>query len=183
VHFDSSRPADQAELLSIATTMEADPAVQPIVDRLIQHTGRKTGQGPTTRIGLVTEFDTGRFTACEDHWRGIDTLCHELLHALVHADFVAAAGRVGFPQVIREGFTEVLGVQLFNDHVRPKAAADAAFKATLEAGVSGAPCPAPAAATIGYGSAGSGAEEIRTKVGNDNFRAAYFLGRPDLAGV
>lgn len=43
-----------------------------------------------------------------------------------------------------------------------------------------APCPAPTAATIGYGAAGSGAEVIRFKVGNDNFRAAYFLGRPGL---
>jgi len=131
----------------------------------------------------VTEFDSSQMTACEDHWSGIDTLCHEILHALVHADFNAAARRVGFGQVLREGFTEVLGVQLFNDHVIPKANRDAAFKAQLEAGVTGAPCPAPAAATIGYQAAGSGAEEIHRRVGNDNFRAAYFLGRPDLAGI
>ena len=29
-----------------------------------------------------------------------------------------------FPQVLREGFTEVLGVQLFNKHVAKKAKAD-----------------------------------------------------------
>ncbi|WP_416138192.1 DUF4157 domain-containing protein [Halomonas sp. HK25] len=183
VHFDPTRPADQAELFSIVSTMDLDPAIAPIVDRLIQHTGRKTGSRAATRIGLVTEFNADRATACEDHWAGIDTLCHEVLHALVHADFVATAGRVSFPQVIREGFTEVLGVQLFNDRVVPKAKANPTFKATLEAGVSGAPCPAPAAATIGYGSAGSGAESIRRRVGNENFRAAYFLGRPELAGL
>jgi hypothetical protein len=183
VHFDPTRPADRVELASIVATMEADPAIAPVVDRLIQHTGRQSGRGAATRIGLVTEFDANRHSACADHWAGIDTLCHEVLHALVHPDFVATAGRVAFPQVVREGFTEVLGVQLFNDRVVPKANANAAFKASLETGVTGAPCPAPAPATIGYGSAGSGAEAIRTRVHDENFRAAYFLGRPELAGL
>jgi hypothetical protein len=183
VHFDSTRADDRRALTAILTTMEADPAIQPIVDRLIQHTGRQTGTGAAATIGLVTEFNADAATACQDHWRGIDTLCHEVLHALVHPDFTATARRVSFPQVIREGFTEVLGVQLFNRRVVPKAAGDPAFKATLEGGVSGAPCPAPAAATIGYGAAGAGAETIRKRVGDDNFRAAYFLGRPALAGL
>lgn len=181
-HFDGSRAADRQELFAIVNTLEGDAAVQATVDRLIQHTGRKSGQGASTQIGLVTEFNAASTSACTDHWRGIDTLCHELLHALVHPNFVVAATGVGFPQVIREGFTEVLGVQLFNDHIVPKANRDASFKATLESGVTGAPCPTPAAATIGYGDAGSGAEEIRRRVGNNNFRAAYFLGRPDLVG-
>jgi len=90
----------------------------------------------------------------------------------------------GFPQVVREGFTEVLGNQLFNQRVRPKAASNATFKATLETSLSsGTPCPAPAAGTIGYGAAGSGAEDIRSRIGDNRFRAAYFLGRPDLAGI
>lgn len=183
VHFESTRATDRVELSSIVTTMEADPAIAPVVDRLIKHTGRQSGRGSATRIGLVTDFDAGRRSACTDHWAGIDTLCHEVLHALVHPDFVATAGRVAFPQVVREGFTEVLGVQLFNDRIVPKANADAAFKTTLETGVTGAPCPAPVVATIGYRSAGSGAESIRTKVHDENFRAAYFLGRPALAGL
>lgn len=183
VHFDPTRAADRTELASIVSTLIADPVIEAIVDRLIQHTGRQSGTGAATTIGLVTEFNADTATACQDHWRGIDTLCHEVLHALVHPNFVATAGRVSFPQVIREGFTEALGVQLFNDKIVPKAGTDASFKASLETGVSGAPCPAPAAATIDYGAAGSGAESIRVKVGNDNFRAAYFLGRPELAGL
>jgi len=183
VHFDPTRAADRVELANIVATMAADPAIQPVVDRLIQHTGRQSGSGTSTRIGLVTDFDANRRTACEDHWRGIDTLCHEVMHALVHPDFRATAARVSFPQVVREGFTEVLGAQLFNDRIVPRANSETAFKTSLETGVSGAPCPAPAAATIGYGAAGSGAESIRSRVGDENFRAAYFLGRPELAGL
>lgn len=183
VHFDPTRATDRAALASIVSTMAVNPAIQPIVVRLIQHTGRQSGSGSATRIGLVTDYDADQRTACEDHWRGIDTLCHEILHALVHPDFEATAARISFPQVVREGFTEVLGAQLFNDRVVPKANSTAAFKTSLETGVTGAPCPTPAAATIGYGSAGTGAESIRTRVGDNNFRAAYFLGRPELAGL
>jgi hypothetical protein len=182
-HYDGNRAADLAARQTVIDAIEADPAYQPIVDRLIQHTGRKSGSGKTTRIGLVTEYNAGRLNACEAHWEGIDTLCHEVLHALVHPNFNAAAGKVKFPQVIREGFTEVLGVDLFNDHVAPKAKADPKFKALLETGVSGAPCPEPAPATIGYGAAGKGAAVIKKKVSPENFKAAYFMGRTDLAGL
>ena len=110
-------------------------------------------------------------------------MCHEVMHALVHPDWMAAANRVGFPQVIVEGAAEGLSAQLFDEYFLPKQSRDTAFKAKLEAGVSGAPCPAPDKREIGYGAAGAGAEQIRAQVGDDNFRAAYFLGRPDLAGL
>jgi hypothetical protein len=183
-HFDGTRPTDRAELSSILSDMEADPAISARVDRLIRITGRQSGRGAATRIGIATSFNATSFTACRDHWRGIATMCHEVLHALVHPDFFAASTRIGFPQVVREGFTEVLGNQLFNQRVRPKAASNATFKAAVETSLSsGTPCPAPAAGTIGYGAAGSGAEDIRSRVGDNRFRAAYFLGRPDLAGI
>ena len=71
------------------------------------------------RLPLSLETNAGTASACADHWRGVATLCHEVLHALVHPDFNAIDSRVSFPQVIREGFTEVLGAQLFNDRVLP----------------------------------------------------------------
>lgn len=47
---------------------------------------------------------------------------------------------------------------------------DPAFKARMEAGVAGAPCPAPPVGAVGYGRAGANAEAIRSTVGDDNFR-------------
>ncbi|MEA3012193.1 MAG: hypothetical protein QOD42_738 [Sphingomonadales bacterium] len=182
-HFDPQRATDLAARQTILDAIEADPAFQPIIDRLVQHTGRKSGSGTTTKIGLVTEYNTASLGACEAHWSGIDTLCHEVLHALVHPKFVAASFKVKFPQVLREGFTEVLGVHLFNQHVAPKAKKDPKFKAILETGVPGAPCKEPTPATVDYGAAGAGAAKILQKVHPDNFRAAYFMGRTDLAGL
>lgn len=182
-NYDGSRVADRAELLSIMTTMEADPLIAPIVDRLIQHTGFQVGSGAATRIGINPEFDPSTTTDCAARWKTIYTLCHEVLHALSHPDFDNAVTRVSSGLVLTEGFTEVLGNQLFNVRVIGKAASDAAFKASLEAGLSVASCPAPTARPVGYRDAGSGAETIRSTVGNNNFRAAYFLGRTDLVGI
>lgn len=182
-NFDGSRPADQAALNTIISAIEADPTFQGIVNRLIQHTGFQTGGGNASRIGINPEYNADTTSECRARWRTIGTLCHEVLHALAHPNFRNAATRIAFSQVTREGFTEVLGEQLYNQHVVPKAASDAAFKARLEHGLSVPSCPAPPAGIIGYASAGAGAESIRTKVGDNNFRAAYFLGRTDLVSI
>lgn len=181
-NYDSSRSADRAALLSIVTTMEADAVIQPIVDRLIQHTGQTSYPAAGPQVGISTEFNLGSTLECAARWRSIDTLTHELVHALVHRGFPASASSVRFGQIIREGFTEVLGVQLF-ESARSKASGNAAFKGQMEAGIAAAPCPVPAAATIGYGQAGTNAEAIRAAVGNDNFRAAYFLNAVNLVGL
>lgn len=181
--FDPEDATHQAVRAEVLDAIEKDPKFQAIVDRLIQHTGRQPGSGATAKIGLVTEFNADSLSACQAHWRGVDTLCHEVLHGLVHPSFEAAAGRTKFPQVMREGFTEMLGMQLFNQHVAKKAKSDKTFKAKIEAGVAGAPCPDPDPATNGYGAAGDGAQKILDKVKDDRFRAAYFLGETHLVGV
>jgi hypothetical protein len=177
-NFESGR--DRAELLAIVTAMEADAATAATVDRLIKHTGR-TERSPL-RVGISTEWNLDAFSECEMRWKNVLTLCHELCHALVHPSFPPQASSVRFGQIIREGFTEVLGVQLYR-HVRSKAMGDATFKGRMEAGVTGTPCATPPLGTIGYGAAGPAADTIRTKVGDDNFRAAYFLGAINLVGL
>ncbi|MGI8807232.1 MAG: eCIS core domain-containing protein [Acidimicrobiales bacterium] len=180
VDFDSSRPPDRTALAAIVQALEAQATVAATVDRLVQHTG--VTERATDRVGVSTEFNLGSTTACAARWSTIDTLAHELVHSLVHPAFPPQAVNVGFGQIIREGFTEVLGVQL-HDHLRDRAAASGTFKAQMEAGIMGAPCPSPAAATIGYGAAGTSAEQIRSRVGDDRFRAAYFLGDVRLVGL
>jgi len=179
-NFDSSRAADRLELLNIVTNMETNAVIAGRVNRLIQITGRTTRA--TNTVGISTAFDLGRFTECQDRWRTIDTLTHELVHVLVHPSFPPRASSIRFGQIVAEGFTEALGVQLY-EHIRSRANADPTFKAQMEAGLAIAPCPIPVAATIGYGAAGPSAETIRTLVGDDNFRAAYFLGAVNLVGL
>ncbi len=182
VHFDGSRAADQLEMEKLVAKLEGEAAVAAQVDRLIQHTGRQEGSGASTKIGLSTEFDAGRFTECRARWNTVETICHEIMHALAHPAVETEAAAVGFGQVIVEGMAEVLSTQLFNDRVRPKAKSTPAFKAKLEAGIAGAPCKEPPEADIGYAAAGSGAETIRKLVGDQRYRSAFFLGQMHLLG-
>jgi hypothetical protein len=177
-NFESGR--DDAALLAIVTTMEANPTIAGIVDRLLQHTGRL--ERPSLRVGISTEWDLSAASECETRWRNIQTLSHELCHALAHPAFPARESSIRFGQIIREGFTEALGVQLY-DHLRKRAKSDPAFKLRMEAAVAGAPCPEPPAGKVGYGAAGESAEKIRQKVDDDRFRAAYFLGAVHLVGL
>jgi hypothetical protein len=186
VSYNDNRQADKEALYKILEEMLDDDEIRNIVERINQVLGRKESTEIGPRIGLATRFDATKYpSACEGHWKGIDTLCHEIVHAMVDPDFDKAVDLEGvkFDLVIREGFTEVLGAQLYNDHVVPKAKDDSGFKSAIEVGVPGAPCKDPAKATIDYGAAGLGAKEIRQIVGDDNFKASYFLGKPYLAGL
>ena len=179
VNFSGADPAHRAALEQLVTTLEADPVIQPIVDRLLRNTGRTSRAGGDVAVSI--QYDDVALSECAARWKVIQTLCHELCHVLAHPSFSSRASAVQQGQVIGEGFTEVLGVQL-HTRLRQRAAADAAFRGRMEAGLSGA-CPAPTPSSIGYGAAGAGAEQIRQRVGDGNFRAAYFLGAVNLVGL
>jgi hypothetical protein len=188
VNFDATNAEHKNTMNSILLEWADESSdLKEILDRVIRHTaetrGIAVGTDGYTRIGLSTEYDASKETACEANWNGINSFCHEMLHALGNPDFLEKKLEIGHGQIVSEGFTEVLGVQLFNDHVVKKAAMAPEFKAKLELGVSGAPCPSPTSVTIGYGEAGRAAEQIRQKIGDERFRAAYFLGKPELAGL
>ena len=89
---------------------------------------------------------------------------------------------MNFDQVLREGFAEVLGVQLFNA-LRLRAATETTLRDNLTRGVTG-PCAPPGTVAVpGYGGAGTNAEAIRSRVSDNRFRAAYFHGRVSLVGL
>jgi Domain of unknown function (DUF4157) len=179
VKFDSRCGADEAALEAILAGMESRPAISALVDRILQQLSYTEHAATPKRVVLNTQFDPGRTEECEARWKTVNTMCHELVHVMAHDEFrEAAAGR----QILIEGFTEVLGDQLYTAVVR-RAERDAAFRAPLERGLAGAPCAWLPSAETGYGEAGRDAEQLRVVVGNDRFRAAYFLGRLELVGL
>lgn len=173
---------DAAALEALLQKIEKDTTLQPLIDRHIQHTGYEEGSRTSTRMWVDPEYDEKVMTECEARWITIDTLCHEILHALVHPDFLAASSKTTFSLVGREGFTEVLGNELFNDRIVHFSAASPKYRAQFEIGLKTLKCPIANAGKIDYGAAGKNAEAIRKNVGDKNFRAAYFLGRHDLVG-
>lgn len=191
VSFNDNRESDVNALEMILEEMlkkkendDSDTSIRNVVERLDRVTGTRQFERIGPVIGIGTTYDPTKYSsACDGHWKAIDTLCHEIIHAMVDPRFLEAVEEVNFDQIITEGFTEVLGAQLYNDHILHKANNNPEFKATVEAGVQGAPCSNVSLVTIDYGAAGKNAEKIRNLVGDDNFRAAYFLGKPELAGL
>jgi len=119
-------------------------------------------------------------------WQRIGSISHELMHFYCHHGFEAKSGKVTFGQVITEGFTELLGLELFDalqkrvtegdqaliESLRGEAATDE-FKQSAQAGPK----------RQNYEKALQRAREVQTRVGKNNVWAAYFLGKPELIGL
>ena len=179
VHFDSRCDADETVLGDIVKNMESQAAISTAVDSILRQLSYTEQASNPKRVVANLQFDPNKKSECVARWHLVNTLSHELLHVMVHDGFRGkAAGR----QIMVEGFTEILGDQLY-DSIASKARKDKAFQAKFETGVSAAPCSDIPVSSTGYGEAGKNADKLRLTVGNDRFRAAYFLGRIDLLGV
>lgn len=179
VNYDPRCAADEAVLEGIVQSMESRSAISNLVDRILQQISYTVQSATPKQVVLNVQFDPHRKDECDARWRIIENMCHELVHVMVHDDFrQKATGR----QILVEGFTEILGDQLYNSLAR-RARSEATFKSRLEAGLNSAPCSSIPSSTTGYGPAGQQAEQVRVLVGNDRFRAAYFLGQLELVGI
>jgi Domain of unknown function (DUF4157) len=183
-NFDPVR--DAATFDAVITGILKDSTFVSLLDDLARHTGHHSRA--TKAIGISTEVDAG-ISECDTRWTTIRTLCHELVHALAHPDFIAAqttSPRIGkaitFDQVVVEGFTEVLGVQLYA-YLMQIATPGTTLNGNLTNGVKGTCAPPTATPKPGYKAAGPAADTIRQQVGDDRFRAAYFHGRVALVGL
>jgi hypothetical protein len=178
-HYDP-RCKDDADVFK--DTMQqfgSDPTVQSQLDAIMawqSFTPQK--DDPTTVVSLITLPNENQ---CAARWRIIKTVCHELMHSYAHPDFLAMERGRG---IIGEGFTEVLGQQLYQ-MIAKKAGSDPQYRAKFEGGLGADTCsnmPVPDQ-PLKYGDDGRYADRIRMLVGDDKFRAAYFMGKNTLAGL
>lgn len=180
VNFDQRCSADVAVFDDIIDILSKDAAVQSQLNTILslQSFTHRDDKSADTVINLQSAPGVNE---CMARWRTIKTLCHELLHPYIHPDFEALSkGR----RIIKEGFTEVLSFQLYSS-VRAKAMGDPGYRAQFETGLTAGVCnkvDVPAF-EVQYGDDGHYAAGIRSIVGDDRFRAAYFLGKTTLAGL
>jgi Domain of unknown function (DUF4157) len=180
VNFDSRCDADELVLQDIINNLEADATVQTDLNTILSWKSYTHHSNTSAEVTVNLQYNNST-NDCEARWRIIETLCHELLHAYISQDFLDMhKGR----QLIKEGFTEILGDQLY-EYIRGKADNDARYRSNYETGLASGTCTGVSipASTQGYTSAAQAAEDIRFIVKDDRFRAAYFLGRNTLAGL
>lgn len=188
VHFDFRCPTDEGVLDGIIKQMEPQSDIRGLVDPILRQKSY-TDQNTTPKgVVLNTALDAAQYGECLARWASIKTMCHELMHVMVHPDFRRA--EKGRPLLI-EGFPEVLGHQLYSN-IANDAGSDPKLQAQMEAGLSKTPCPSIPSSTLGqdltgkatsYKQAADDADRIRVVVTNDRFRAAFFLGQLSLAGI
>ena len=180
VHYDSRCDADVVIFNDIVNQLFNDATGKTQLAAIMSWQSF-TGHGDTSANTVINLQYFSNQNECVARWRSVNTLCHEIMHPYVHSNFyVMNRGR----RIITEGFTEVLGDQLYTS-IRGRALANAAFRAMFEGGLTAGVCsgvtiPEP---TLDYGDDGHFASGIRGIVGDDRFRAAYFLGQTRLAGL
>lgn len=172
--FDSRCNGDEAVLKGIVQKLEKDPSFRTVVDSILEQKSFTNQSVAPKEVFINTKYEASK-DECDVRWEMVKSMSHELMHVLVHDDFRAAINGRG---VLTEGFPEVLGHQLYED-IRN----DSAMKKRMESGLPSTPCASVPPSKIGYKPHGPNAETIRGKVGDANFRAAFFLGQLSLAGI
>ncbi|MFC4584845.1 hypothetical protein [Sphaerisporangium corydalis] len=182
-NYDGSRPGDQEALGGlIKEALRADEVLAKEVFILIKHTGAHTGGVGNISIQPVFPTDQWNGGKADWRWRMIRTLVHELLHRLAHPAFTAKAEGIRHGQIIREGFVDLLTVDIYAklwDEVQrsPSAAS------ILLGGIDATTPPNRSFFEVGYGKAGESAATIRGLLSDDHVRAAFFLGATHLIGL
>jgi outer membrane protein OmpA-like peptidoglycan-associated protein/Zn-dependent peptidase ImmA (M78 family) len=173
VHFDTRCDDDNNELDKIVTQMESQANIRALVDPILRQKSYTKQDIPKEVI--INPQVSAQTDECEARWKTIRTICHELMHVLVHDDFRKAdKGRL----IMREGWPEVLGHQLYQNIT-----VDKTMTSKMEEGLKSKPCASIPGSTIGYGDAGKKANEIRVAIKDPSFRAAFFLGQLELAAI
>lgn len=174
--YDASRPDHKQILLNAVDAYLALPKRLNRISFLVLHT-ESLAHGGGGAVGMVTEFPF-HVTRAEWRWRQIRTLIHELGHVLMHPNLVQAADNVPAPQVIIEGFVEVITRELYNQIVGTLTQEIRDF---IYVGVDAAADPDPT--EVGYGSSGIAAKQVFDLVGRDRFYRAFFNGDISQVGL
>jgi hypothetical protein len=179
VHHDPRCDADELVFADIIDKLAADASVQADLDAIMSWKTFTASSDDSAEVTMNLQYSSAT-GACEARWMAVESLCHELMHVYVSQEFFDLhRNRL----LITEGFPEILGDQLY-EHIREIAEKDTTYRKRFEPGLPAGACPKEIRAPErGYPSAASPAEEIRGIVGDDRFRAAYFLGRTRLAGL
>ena len=189
-HYNSNRQRDEQVLEEILRdVLKRRKDVEDLVDRHLRVTPRA---GHTQKfVKLQRDFQrdkahTEKQARANAQWQRVGSISHELMHFYCHDDFEKKSGSVKFGQVITEGFTELLGLELY-DALRQQVInnTDTDLIKGLRAGAAADEFKQAAndASRQSYVKALNRAREIQTRVGKPNVWAAYFLGKPQLIGL
>jgi hypothetical protein len=150
--------------------------------------GRTVATPTTLAGGLSTKAGSGGEPSPAERatrWNAWQTLVHEYIHTLAHPAFDGATSAGG--NVMQEGFCEMFTAEILDAQIAT-AGANAALRAEVEGtAATAAPTPDILPATYvsptTYQADRGHAENIRTAIGPQAIRAAYFQGHIEFLGL
>ncbi|MGW0809825.1 hypothetical protein [Nonomuraea sp. NPDC002799] len=177
-NFDPSRREDKLVLQAIYDELLTDPRLVKYLKAVSQLTAcHSKGQG---KIMVQPWYqNTAMVSKVNFRWRRARTLIHEFLHALTHEKLYAVVA--GRKQILTEGFTELITVEIFTELIAVVRQDEATRKIIL--GDEEFAEPNPSYLTLGYADAGTNAQLIADSLSMNNIKAAYFLGETKLIGL
>ncbi|WP_204040457.1 hypothetical protein [Acrocarpospora phusangensis] len=179
--FDGNRAEDVQELDRLLAEFLKGERIWRSVHVLIKRTGAHTGGEGNISIQPILPNETWG-TKADWRWRTLRTLVHEFLHRLAHPAFTAKATTIGHGQVLKEGFVDLLTVDVFAKLAEDVGKSPELCRRLLgELGLG--TTPKDSLMHADYGQASDSAETIRRAVGDKNVRAAFFLGATHLIGL
>jgi hypothetical protein len=149
--------------------------------RFIDRGWPATAQGGVVRVQPfqgVTPADTRR-----GFWRSFQTLIHEYLHTITHRNYSAMVSMLPRDQAdtLDEGGTSLMTDKVWTSIFPEEIRANDALRLTIEG--SAMPFDATVIPPISHYSQITQARAIESLVGEENMRAAYFLGQVELLGL
>lgn len=181
-NYDGTRTGDRDALLRLlGKRLTTDAVLDGKLGDLVKLTAAHSrGEG---HISIQPIFPSPAWGTKSDwRWRVIRTLVHELMHRLAHPDFTAKASEIRQGQIITEGFVDLLTVDVYTQLWKEVPQSKTGAQVLLQ-GLDTTRQPDASFFRIGYGGAGTAAAAIRDLVGDDNVRAAFFLGATHLIGL
>lgn len=182
-HFSSKRHEDAVILDEILEKLLENSDIVALVDR---HLKTSSFTDANNKVHLNTKRQKkgeGNKAHSNAEWSEIYTLCHELMHVMVHSKFENASKDIENGQIVKEGFVELLGFKLYN-YILGKAENNNNFKEVFMNGLTDAPLPeAQPREQMSYGEASQKAAAIMDSVGEKRVITAFFLGKPHLVGI
>ncbi|MER5424775.1 hypothetical protein [Streptosporangium roseum] len=177
-NYDPSRPEDRQALRAVYDYLLSLPKFKQylkVVSRLTACHSR--GQGKV--MVQPWHHNTAVTSKVNFRWQRARTLIHEFLHTLTHENIYAV--KAGHKQILVEGFTELITVEVFTELIAEVQRNPEAHQIILgdELYVD----PDPGYLKLGYAEAGVKAQLIADSVTVENIKAAYFLGATKFIGL
>jgi hypothetical protein len=175
---------DRAEFERVRDLFVNDPANQPDIDDAIHSWPGENSD----HVYIQPWGPTDPKKIREARWDLFSILLHEMLHSLQHPNYVAAFVALGgtAEELLKEGMLDVMRRDMWDagggnlgGWLQTPAAAGVRLK------VEGASLPVDASAIVYHNDYENlpDAQDVVKKVGLDNCKAAFFLGKVDLMGL